>query len=234
MGLNKPSGQMYPGFYTWNPITGCEYNCKYCYLHNKRLNLNMTPRLVEQRFKDNLSKYGPISIFVGSSGDGWAGHIPTEWISRTLEYCKRFSDNTYLFQTKNPARFIPFANEFPPHTILTTTIETDSIKYDLSKAPLPQIRKIAFKAVSLRSERQYRTMVSVEPILAHTERFGAFLLDIGADIYSIGADSKRSGLEEPVAYAIGELVRQLEDGGKEVRLKANLRRIYDGELRLAI
>ena len=225
MGLNKPSGNMYPGFWTWNGIAGCLFNCTYCYLHDKRLNFDSTPRLVEARFKDNLSKHGAINIFVGSSGDAWGNHIPSEWISRVLEYCKRFRQNTYLFQTKNPQRFIPFINDLPANTILAVTIETDWNGYSYSEAPSPRFRQVAFNEVRLRSEGRYKTMVSIEPIIWFTGQFGAFLLEMDANIYSIGADSQHSGLKEPSPDCVAALIKELRQAKKEVRLKNNLKRL---------
>lgn len=44
-------------------------------------------------------------IFVGSSTDEWAANVSSEWIEQVLDYCDGF-DNRYLFQSKNPARFL--------------------------------------------------------------------------------------------------------------------------------
>ena len=50
--------------------------------------------------------------------------VKSEDINRVLNYCCKFN-NTYLFQTKNPARFRQFLLQFPEKSILCTTIESN-------------------------------------------------------------------------------------------------------------
>ena len=59
-------------------------------------------RLEEKELKVNLGEGN--FIFVGST-DEWAVNVPAEWIEQVLDYCDGF-DNRYLFQSKNPARFL--------------------------------------------------------------------------------------------------------------------------------
>ena len=122
--------------YTWNPIKGCKYDCSYCYVKSlsKRYGFSLEPRIDEKCFKDNLGENN--FIFVGSVSDMFGGWVPKEWILKVLEHCRKFPKNLYLFQTKNPKRFLEFVDDFPKNTVLGTTIETDK-KITISKAPQP-------------------------------------------------------------------------------------------------
>lgn len=102
MALNKSTGNMYAFVsHTYNPMKGeCEHSCPYCFMKGKRL---LPPlRLELKELKVNLGEGN--FIFVGSSTDEWAANVPSEWIEQVLDYCDGF-DNSYLFQSKNPARF---------------------------------------------------------------------------------------------------------------------------------
>ena len=77
-------------------------------------------------------------IFVGSSTDEWAANVPSEWIEQVLDYCDGFN-NRYLFQSKNPARFLEYLDHpVMKKSVLCTTIETNRFYPDImQKAPVP-------------------------------------------------------------------------------------------------
>jgi len=91
--LNKTKGNMYPWVsHTWNPIKGkCPHDCSYCYM--KRFPQGEL-RLDEKALKDNLGEGN--FIFVGSSCDMWSNDIPSLWIKKVLEHCRKF-DNCFFF-----------------------------------------------------------------------------------------------------------------------------------------
>ena len=127
--LNFTKGNMYEFIkYTWNPIKGaCHHDCKYCYM--KQINPNASqPRLAKYEFYTDLGKGN--SIFIGSSTDMFADNIPSEWITQVLNYCQQKQDtkrpNWYLLQSKNPKRFLEFANHpLMKHVVFATTIESN-------------------------------------------------------------------------------------------------------------
>ena len=72
---------------------------------------------------------------------------------------------------------------------------------------------------------QFRTMVSIEPVLDFDLfDFVEFIQRISPDYVSIGADSKNKGLPEPSAEKIERLIIELEKF-TEVRIKSNLARL---------
>jgi len=220
MSLNKQSGNMYPWVtHTWNPIRGlCPHECSYCYVPSvrKRYGQKTHPlKLVEEELKTNLG--AGRTIFVGSTADLFADAVRPVWISRVLEHCRSYRDNTYLFQSKNPKRFHEFENAWPPNCIFGTTIESNY--FSPSKAPEPCER--AAEMMILGGSK----MVSIEPILdLEPEELVSCIKRIQPEFVSIGADSKGHHLAEPS----GEKVRELLQGLKaftEVRAKDNLERL---------
>jgi len=120
--LRESKGNMYSWVtHQWNAIKGeCPHGCTYCYM--KRWGKQKPLRFDESELRTDLGSGN--FIFVGSSCDMWANIIPDEWIFRTLCHCNKF-DNTYLFQSKNPVRFLDFMEEMPERIYLCTTIETN-------------------------------------------------------------------------------------------------------------
>lgn len=177
-------------------------------------------RLVEKEFETSLGEGN--TIFVGSSTDMWADNVDYFWIKKALEHCRKYSNNTYLFQTKNPKTFINHCNpfeKFPDNTILGVTIETNRSTKAISKAPNPIDRANDMALIAIEK------MVSIEPIMD-------FDLDIFVDLIkrirpkfvSIGADSKRHWLPEPTPYKVSNLIERLGEF-TDVKIKSNLQRI---------
>ena len=214
--LRIAKGNMYPWVdVLWNPITGkCPHECVYCYM-------NMFPqrelRLNEKFLKDNLGESK--TIFVGSGTDMFADKVPREWIERVLEKCRMYAGNTYLFQTKNPAKFWYFDHLFPRTTIFGVTLETNRDITDVSLAPSPKSR-----ASNMHEWFMKRKMISIEPILDFDlEPFVEMIKGIKPEFVSIGADSKGHNLAEPSKEKVEALIAELRF--TEVKIKSNLRRL---------
>lgn len=208
---------------TWNPIKGvCQHDCSYCYM--KVFPLGKL-RLDEKELKVNLDE--ATFIFVGSSTDMWADNVPYEWIDRVLERCRESPAVKYLFQTKDPSRFLQGvlqgANKFPPRTVLGTTIETNRDISSISKAPSTERRAFdigAFHGV-------FETMVTIEPVLDFDLEPMVELIKIAEPTWvNIGADSKGHHLPEPSKDKIEQLITELKKF-TEVRQKKNIKRLYD-------
>lgn len=222
MALNKSMGNMYPWCdYTWNPIRGrCPHDCSYCYM--KRFKVG------ELRFDDRafVDLGEGKTIFVGSSTDMWARDVPADWIRGVLNWCRIYPKNHYLFQTKNPARFLDNSFLIPGASILGTTLETNRI-IPISRAPPPVERALAMASLGCKM----RTMVSVEPIMDFDpEEFLDMIVGCYPDFVSIGADSKSHGLPEPPKEKVLELIHVLRAQSIEVKIKKNLERLVGNAL----
>jgi len=218
--LNKQTGNMYPWVdATWNPIRGkCPHECTYCYM--KRFPLGPL-HLDEKSLRDDLSKAK--TIFVGSSTDMWHFDVPYSWLEQVLDKCARYPEVTFLFQSKNPARFLCVG--LPPNRILGTTLETNRSTEKFSKAPNPWERAEFLFETTSSQLRIRNTMVSIEPIIDFDlDRFYSMIRCIEPKFVSIGADSKGHNLPEPPAEKIKELIQELEKF-TEVKIKDNLKRL---------
>lgn len=221
--LNKSKGQMYPWVnITKNPIRGrCPHACTYCYVpHSRAKHLYKgKPYLVESFFEKGLGKGK--TIFIGSCFDIWANEIYTNhpyWVGSILRYCKKYPDNTYLFQTKNP--WLLFWYALPANSIVGTTAETNRPTSQISKAPNPRARLNGLSEI--KSETK---MISIEPIMDFDlDKFICAIEYVAPKFVSIGADSKGHGLPEPPAGKVKELIQELEKF-TEVKVKPNLSRL---------
>jgi protein gp37 len=106
--------------YVWNPVTGCEGKCQYCYARKMANRLKgrcgypadkpfkPTFHMVRlwETFPAKQSK-----IFVSSMGDLFGDWVQTEWINRVLDVVRINYKHTFIFLTKNPKRYSYF--DFP-------------------------------------------------------------------------------------------------------------------------
>jgi len=164
-------------------------------------------------------------IFVGSASDMWGEWMDSLNIEKVLEHCRRF-DNEYVFQSKNPARFLEFIERYPKKSMLGTTIEADRYLERISQAPDISNRVRAMKRVKCRK------FISIEPVLQFDlERLVGMIFQIQPSFVTIGADSKNHNLLEPNGEQVRQLLKRL---GKftEVRPKTNLRRLLKRTLQI--
>ena len=229
----RAKGNMY-GWVThlWSPGKGCSHQCAYCYArvaaHRYKREFPDTFQLDPHMPKlDGLKREGEDRvIFVGHTCDMWAKDVKDFDIYNILAHCDAFPVNDYVFQSKNPDRFL----EFEPLenlycTTLGTTIETNrQVTLDeYSKAP-----EVCYRAAALHllKERGFKRFVTIEPIMDFD------LIDIvnlirmaDPDWVNIGADSKRQGLPEPTPEKVVALIERLRDHNIEVTIKSNLYRL---------
>lgn len=212
MAMNKQNGNMYGWVtHTWNVVRGkCPHDCSYCYMKMDRFKLKDI-RFAGEEMKTKLGAGN--TIFVGSSCDMWAADVPGQWIEDVLGKC-RTSDNTYIFQSKAPARFDDYRAAMPARTMLGMTIETNRhYKEHMGNAPAPSERVVPVD------------FVSIEPIMDFDMGiFMEWMNAIHPSFVSVGADSKAHGLPEPPADKITQLIKELS-AMTEVKLKPNLKRL---------
>jgi len=175
---------------TWNPVRGCLHQCVYCYARRvaRRFGWSFEPELREgqlgRRFRGG-------TVFVCSMGDLFGEWVPSEWIRRVLAQARESLNVVFFFETKNPARYREFLDEFPPNAILSTTIESNR-DYGLSRAPPPEVRYEAMRELDWP-----RKHVSIEPVVDFDPGpLLGWLRAIGPELVSVGYDNWNSGLPE--------------------------------------
>jgi DNA repair photolyase len=209
---------------TWNPISGCLYNCNYCWAKDlavtklknaKRYSKGFKPSLNESELNVRFVK-GDL-IFVSDMGDMFADFIPTEWIVKVLDHIRQFPEADFLFMTKNPKRYIELLPQIPEKAILGATIETnidEIVQTDkVSGAPLPSERYEAMKALDWD-----RKIVSIEPILDfELKTFIKWIEEINPFIVYVGYDNYCHKLREPTLKQTTELLNKLPETSLVIR-----------------
>ena len=200
---------------TWNPVTGCDHYCIYCWARRLALTKLKNTRKYRNGFKPAIhpsefkKKFSGGIVFVTDMGDLFSASVPSVWILKVIRYTAKFPDTYFLFMTKNPARYHEFIDEFPPNAILGATIETNRddlyYKYRISQAPPPSERYIAMK--ELEWDKKF---ISIEPILDFNLRvFSKWIEEISPIMVYIGYDNYGWKLPEPTLYNTLRLIEEL-------------------------
>ena len=228
--MNRQNGNMYEFVtHTSNPIKGlCTHNCSYCYMQAifRRYHSDETLRLDEHELNTSYGKNK--FIFLGTSTDMFANEVPTEWILRVFDKCLQYPENRYLFQSKNPGRFLE--PQLIAHPLMqlkdricfATTIESN-IDYLISKAQSMTERA---EAMAQLQAINFPIMVTIEPIMEFErnalvemlKKIQPFQVNIGCNT------SKDIQLPEPSRDQIIALIQELRTF-TNVELKSNSSRI---------
>ena len=232
MPLSKAKGNMYDWCdFTHTHLRGeCSHKCSYCYVQALERRFGGGHYVGELRLKESefTVKYGKDrTIFIEHCNDLFAKDVPMEWQRDILAHCCNYPENTYVFQTKNPRAYFDHLEYMPPIRILGCTIETDDcdIADKISEAPDPISRRDAMCDLTCEGERQF---ITIEPILnGDMRRLAQWCCVIAPEFVNIGADSKGTGLPEPSADQVQDLIHRLQAYKVEIRAKHNLDRILN-------
>lgn len=118
--FNKTTDAVDWASWTWNPVTGCEHGCEFCYAraiaHSERMAPyypnKFEPTFHEYRLAAPANTTIPKSsdptdgrVFVCSMADLFGKWVPVEWIRKVFDACLATPEWEYLFLTKWPARY---------------------------------------------------------------------------------------------------------------------------------
>ena len=218
-----------------NPLKGqCQHFCGYCYVEllkdkfpNMRTKYSGAYELDTKGLLKNFKTDKP--LFVCDCNDLFEEHVPTNIILDILEYYKKFTDNTFLFQTKNPLRASLFT--FPKNTIIVTTIETNRDYPDVYDGDVPSVKE---RLIGIQKFTKHKTQITIEPIMDFDLiEFVAMIKESGAYQVNIGANSNkkfdtllgRIRLPEPSKEKTLQLIKELEKLSINVVVKDNLSRL---------
>ena len=119
--------------WSWNPVTGCNHNCPYCYARD------FAERIYPQKFepsivpdalaaplnsappKEATNDLGWKNIFTCSMADLFGNWVPAEWIEAVLSVVRESKQWNFLFLTKFPQRLREF--QFPENAWLGTSVD---------------------------------------------------------------------------------------------------------------
>lgn len=226
-GLRKSTGNMYPWVTHMHAALGgeCRHKCSYCYVDNPRMGRDQRftgdIRLLEEEM--NVDFGTKKIIFIEHLNDLFSYGVPDQMIFRVLDHCKMYPDNTYVFQTKNPGRYVKIpSNQFPPRYILGTTIETNRDIPGIGFAPKPYFRFCSLTEL----DPKIPLFITIEPIMDFDlDELFRWIQSLRPEFVNIGADSKGHNLPEPSVEKIKSLIKKIEESKIEIREKHNLERI---------
>jgi len=130
--------------WTWNPVTGCDHGCEFCYartqanLHytkiqgNKfqpviypdRLSAPYNTPITNKTFDNPVDKIGSHTVFCCSMADLFGSWVPDAWIEAVLTVIRETPQWNYVLLTKNPKRYIGI--DFPDNAWVGVTVEKQS------------------------------------------------------------------------------------------------------------
>lgn len=129
--------------YSWNPVTGCNHPCKYCYardIANRFYPQKFAPALLPEKFAaphqtkvkplvldekaDPIDRMGHRNVFTCSMADLFGKWVPAEWIETVLQHCAANPQWNFLFLTKFPIRMAEFS--FPENAWVGTSVDKQS------------------------------------------------------------------------------------------------------------
>lgn len=216
--------------HTWSCVQGeCPHKCDYCYVKKGHFTKDNPAYKGEPRIAPgdlNLNLGRGKTIFVCHMNDLFANGVSIDITDKIIKKCKKYPDNTYVLQTKNPRRLanIPIG-ALPKKCMIGTTIETNrtDILCKISEAPFPMDRATAMR--DIRSVG-FDTFLTIEPIMDFDVKEFLELLEIAKPRWiNIGADSKNCDLIEPTWEKVQELIAGIRELGIEIKEKSNLDRL---------
>jgi len=205
---------------TWNPVTGCEKGCYYCYARkiakrfkgSKAWPQGFLPMFRPERLQEPQKMKKPQTIFVCSMADLFGEWVPDEWINRVFDSCLKAPWHTYIFLTKNPKQYLTIPGEYlgkKNHwfgTTITSKGDAGELLHWIQRLP------------------EGNTFISFEPLLGS---IGAVLpLHLtGIKQVIIGAQTNPTII--PDQFWIAEIEQEADRAGAKVFCKDSLASIPD-------
>ena len=209
---------------TWNPLGGlCLHKCRYCYVETLK---KMFPGVKEKysgpartnaKWLSEIKQFTENDyVFVCDMTDLFGCWVPTEIIQQIFIAIAN-SPAKFLLLTKNPERYrelISIGVSIPSNCILGCTVESDVDH--LSSGMLERSRLMVMMELRLMG---YPTMLSIEPIMAFTNRFLKMILDAKPEFVAIGYDNYNNRLVEPSLAETCAMIAWMEASGITVYRK---------------
>lgn len=206
--------------YTWNPITGCENNCSYCFargIANRFQGGNFKPTFHTDRLKEPLSKKikPGTKIFTVDMGELFvSGH--EDWTGQVIDVIKQRPDLTFQLLTKQPQNLIKWS-PFPANC----WVGVSATDYSMTVWGTVELSRIKAKV----------RFLSFEPLLDWMEwpTLEGVLKSSGINWLIIGCETRNGKpvLEHlPKIEWIKEIVDAADSAGIPVFLKNNLNLLF--------
>jgi len=212
--------------YLWSTHRGCSFDCLYC--SSKRLNVRFggdpceIRRLKGEWKSSNISTRLPINsgIFISPYNDLMT--VGDNDIKEVLQICNMLKSSSFIFQTKDPAKYFDYIDLIPQGSWLGTTISSTINRLDIEpNAPLLSGRYTSMVCLPF----AYKKFVTIEPIMDfELDTMIEWMSEIKPDVIFIGGNTSNVKLPEPTPDELIELIEQLRKI-TTVYLKSNLKRL---------
>ncbi len=222
--------------WSWNPVTGCEHGCPYCYARDIALRYkDIFPRGFKPHFREDRlnapvntkvperrkDEPGIKNVFVCSMADLFGEWVPDEWIQQVLAAVGNAPQWNFLFLTKNPERYLDERIVFPPNCWVGATADTQErmdVALDVFYQLYSEKRKptVTFTSCEPLSEEITLKKDNLEESLEH--------LSLCFDWLIIGGQSKSSGqpAKQPEWGWVESLLFDARQSNVRVYFKPNL------------
>lgn len=207
--------------WSWNPITGCQHECPYCYARDiaqqKRMEASypngfaptLRPRSIRAPRTQKVPKEAATdvryrNVFTCSMADLFGRWVPEEWIQAVLDEQAACPQWNFLMLTKFPKRMAEFA--IPQNVWMGTTVDLQA--------------RVANAEAAFAKIKCAVRWLSVEPMLEPLTFSRLDLFD-WIVIGGASASSKTPEWRPPFGW-ISDLVGQAREAGVKVYFKTNL------------
>jgi protein gp37 len=197
MAFNKTSIEF--ADFSWNPITGCNFACEYCWakkfndrykmqndfsiprFHPERLNYKI-PKMPKERndIAAMISPDKPV-VFTVDMGDIFSKGVDIDWIEKVFDYVYSHQEANFLFLTKKPICYFAWVDLLPKENTFIGTSLDFAHNYE---------RLVPIKDMS---KKGYRTFVNIEPLMSRMDAVDF----LGIDFVIVGALTGRKYRPEP-------------------------------------
>jgi protein gp37 len=218
----QESGAIEWAQWSWNPITGCEHDCPYCYARDiandarkasafpngfaptLRPRSLLAPRNHPEVPLEAQADARFRNVFTGSMADIWGRWVPDEWIVAVLEAIRAAPQWNFLTLTKFPKRMAEF--DIPENCWPGTTVDLQA-----------RVRAAEDAFAKVKSKVRW---LSCEPLLEplrfrHLDRFNWIVIG-GA------SRSSQTPIWRPPYVWVRDLEQQADDVVMPVYMKTNL------------
>lgn len=201
--------------YTWNPVTGCNRDCYYCYAKKMAIRLKgrhgydkdkpFKPTFHPDKIESPLKQSKPSMIFTCSMGDFFDDGVKEEWREQVYKIMDKTPSHVYQILTKQNVIEPKHRDSFPKNLWVGVTIDGTT---DYWKEILHSLKKSS-AAIKF---------ISFEPIVGSN-----FPKDLASIDWVIVGAQTGVGAKEVDMDNVETLVKRIEKAGIPLFVKPNLR-----------